>query len=83
MNILRTITFKSDDNFYKLLDHIAKLFHTSKSEIIRKAVINYKDMIEKEKLKKEIKIASMRVRENSIESLKEFEDSLDDGLENV
>jgi len=80
---LRTITFKSDDNFYDLLEHIAKLFHTSKSEIIRKAVVNYKDMIEKEKLKREIRAASMRVRENSIESLKEFEYSLDDGLKDA
>ena len=40
---MHTITLKSDDNFYKTLEDMVKMLHTTKSDVIRRAVIYYKD----------------------------------------
>jgi predicted transcriptional regulator len=36
--IMHTITLKSDDTFYNTLEGMAKSLHTTKSNLIRKAV---------------------------------------------
>ena len=80
---MHTITLKSDDNFFEMLNEMVKSLNTTKSELIRKAVINYKENLEKEKLKLQIQKASMQVRKHSLDINKDFENSLDDGLDNV
>ena len=77
---MHTITLKSDDNFYNTLVEMVKMLKTTKSDLIRKAVIFYKDSLEKERLKEQIKNASLKVRENSSQISKEFEYTLSDGL---
>ncbi len=77
---MHTITLKSDDKFYETLNDMVKTLNTTKSELIRKAVIYYKDALEKEKLKTQIKQASLKVRDESLKISKEFENSLSDGL---
>ena len=75
-----TITLKSDDNFYNTLEDMVKTLHTTKSDLIRKAVVYYKDALEKERLKEQIKNASFKVRVESLKISQEFEPTLSDGL---
>jgi hypothetical protein len=77
---VHTITLKSDDTFYNTLEDMVKTLHTTKSDLIRKAVIYYKDALEKERLKEQIKNASFKVREESLKTSNEFESTLNDGL---
>jgi len=75
-----TITLKSDDNFYNTLEDMVKTLHTTKSDLIRKAVVYYKDALEKERLKEQIKNASFKVRDESLKISHEFDHTLNDGL---
>jgi len=77
---MHTITLKSDDIFYDTLNNMVKSLKTTKSELIRKAVIYYKSVLEKEKLKHQIKQASMKVRKESLKISQEFENTVDNGL---
>jgi len=77
---MHTITLKSDDMFYDTLNDMVKTLNTTKSDLIRKAVIYYKSVLEKEKLKCQMKQASLKVREESLKISKEFENSINDGL---
>ena len=80
---MHTITLKSDNNFFNMLNEMAKSLDTNRSNLIRKAVIHYRDVLEKEKLKMQIKNASMKVREESLKVSKEFDNALNDGLDHV
>jgi len=80
---MKTITLKANDNFLNILNNLAKELNKSKSDIIRTAIIKYNEFIEKEKLKKQFKIASQKVRDESKKIAKEFEITLNDGLKNV
>ena len=77
---MHTITLKSDDDFFEMLNSMAKNLETNRSDLIRKSVIHYKESLEKEKLKLQIKKASLKVREESLKISKEFEGTLEDGL---
>jgi len=80
---MHTITLKSDNDFFMMLNDMVKALDTTKSDLIRKAVTHYRDVLEKEKLKAQIKKASMKVREESLQISKEFDDTANDGLKNV
>ena len=80
---MHTITLKSDNDFFMMLNEMVKALDTTKSDLIRKAVTHYRDVLEKEKLKIQIKKASMKVREESLSISKEFTDTAKDGLKNV
>jgi hypothetical protein len=80
---MHTITLKSDNDFFMMLNEMVKSLDTTKSDLIRKAVVHYRDVLAKEKLKVQLKKASMRVREESLKVSKEFEGTVDDGLKNV
>ncbi len=77
---MHTITLKTDNNFFIMLNEMAVKFGTSRSELIRNAVINYKETLEKEQLKAQIKKASLKVRNESKETAQEFDSLLNDGL---
>ncbi len=80
---MHTITLKSDNNFFNMLNEMVKSLDTNRSDLIRKAVIHYREVLEKEKLKMQIKKASMKVREESLKFSKEFDNTLNDGLDHV
>lgn len=80
---MRTITFKSDDEFYNLLENMVKSVNTTKSDLIRKSVLYYQSILEKEQLKAQIKQASFNVRNDSHKLNQAFDDALEDGLDNV
>ena len=77
---MHTITLKSDDTFYNTLEDMVQKLQTTKSDLIRKAVVYYKDALEKERLKEQIKNASFKVREANLKISQEFEHTLNDGL---
>ena len=80
---MKTITLKTDDNFFEKVTDLAKQLHLSKSELIRRAVAEYEGVMKRKEMKEQMKQASMRVRKSSKMINKEFDDSLEDGLENV
>ena len=77
---MHTITLKSDDTFYNTLEDMVKTLQTTKSDLIRRAVVYYKNALEKEQLKEQIKNASFKVREESLKMSQEFEHTVSDGL---
>jgi len=80
---MHTITLKSDNDFFLMLNDMVKSLDMNRSELIRKAVLHYRDTLEKEKLKIQIKKASMRVRDESSKISKEFDGTIADGLKDV
>ncbi|MFA6760046.1 MAG: ribbon-helix-helix protein, CopG family [Sulfuricurvum sp.] len=80
---MHTITLKADDDFFAMLNSIVKKLGTSRSKLIRDAVLSYNETLEKEKLKEQIKKASMLTRADSLNVADKFETALADGLESV
>ncbi len=80
---MHTITLKSDDTFYDMLENMVEKLNITKSELIRRSVLNYKETLEKERLIEQIRMASFKVRDASLKSAKEFDTTLNDGLVNV
>lgn len=80
---MHTITLKADDNFFKTLNEMVTKLGTTRSNLIRNAVINYKETLDKEQLKAQIKKASFKVRDESNKIANEFVNTLEDGLNNV
>jgi hypothetical protein len=66
-----------------MLNAMVKNLNTTKSDLIKKSVIHYKSVVEKEQLKQQIKAASFKVRAESLRTVKEFEESIEDGLTNI
>jgi len=81
--VMKTITLKTDDNFFEKVTDLAKHLHLSKSELIRRAVAEYEEVMRRREMKEQMKEASMRVRKSNIIINDEFDDSLADGLDNV
>jgi tRNA G37 N-methylase Trm5 len=70
---MHTITLKSDDDFFIMLNEMVKSLNTTKRDLIRKAVIHYHSVLEKEKLKQQIKKASLKTRAESLKVSREFD----------
>ena len=62
---MKTITLKTDDNFFEKVTDLAKHLHLSKSELIRRAVAEYEEVMRRREMKEQMKEASMRVRKNN------------------
>ena len=80
---MHTITLKSDDSFYSILNDMVKSLNITKSELIRRSVIHYREILEKERLKEQVKNASFKVKAQSLQITKDFESTLDDGIGDV
>lgn len=80
---MHTITLKTDDNFFMMLNDMVAKFGTTRSELIRNAVFNYKETLEKEQLRLQIQRASLKVRTESLNIANEFDETLNDGIGNV
>jgi hypothetical protein len=59
---------------------MVKSLHTTKSDLIRKALVSYNDALEKERLKEQIKNSSFKVRKENLKISQEFDTTLNDGL---
>ncbi|CAA6805143.1 MAG: DNA-binding protein [uncultured Sulfurovum sp.] len=80
---MKTITLKTDDTFFNKVTNLSKHLHMSKSELIRKSVIEYENYIKKQALKEQIKESSMRVRVSNKAIIKDFDETNSDGLTDV
>ena len=80
---MKTITLKTDDLFFEKVSSLAKSLDLSKSELIRRSVREYENLIKKQKLKNQIKQASLNVREADKRIIQDFGTTIDDGLKNV
>jgi hypothetical protein len=80
---MHTISLKTDDGFFELLEDMVKKLGTTKSDLIRRAVLSYKESLEREILKEQIKKASMLTRDDSIKISEEFDEVNSDGLKSV
>ncbi len=59
---MKTITLKADEYFDAELTELAERLHTSKSQVIRDAVENYRKHLEREALARQVRDASLKVR---------------------
>ncbi len=80
---MKTITLKTDDSFFEKVNSLAKHLHLTKSELIRRSITQFELQIQKREMKEQMKQASMRVREANREIMSEFDDTLQDDLDNV
>ena len=80
---MKTITLKTDDIFFEKVTELAKTLHLSKSELIRRSIAEYEEAIKRREMKEQLKQASLKVRQANRLINHEFDDTLNDGLENV
>lgn len=80
---MKTITLKTDDHFFEKVSELAKHLHLTKSELIRKAVREYDEVMKRRMMKEQIQEASMRVRYANSKVNSEFDETLHDGLNDV
>lgn len=77
---MKTITLKADDRFDAELTELAESLETTKSQVIRVAVANYRKQLEREALARRIREASLKVRVQAAETALELEEASGDGL---
>ena len=80
---MKTITLKTDDTFFEKVTELAKSLHLSKSELIRRSIAEYEKAIQRREMKEQMRQASLKVRKANRMNNHEFDDTLNDGLENV
>ena len=81
--LMKTITLKTDDTFFEKLSDLAKHLHLSKSELIRRAVAEYEEVMQRREMKEQIKKASISLRNVNSRVNSEFDETLTDGLNDV
>ena len=80
LSIMKTVTIKADAEFDALLNRLAGRLSTTKSRIIRDAVRNYQQYLDREELRQKVKSASLKTRKQALEVSAEFDVSNADGL---
>jgi len=78
---MKTVTLKTDDIFFSRLNDLAAELHLSKSEVIRRAVVAFEAHMQRQKIRSQLKKASLKVREASRKEAEAFEGTLEDGLD--
>ena len=81
--LMKTITLKTDDTFFEKLSDLANHLHLSKSELIRRAVAEYEEVMQRREMKEQIKKASISLRNVNSRVNSEFDETLTDGLNDV
>jgi predicted transcriptional regulator len=77
---MKTVTIKADAEFDMLMNNLAGRLHTTKSRVIRDAVRNYQQHLNREELRQMIRSASLQTREQALEASAEFDAANADGL---
>ena len=77
---MKTVTIKADPEFDALLNRLAGRLSTTKSRIIRDAVLNYQKFLDREELRQEIKSASLKTRNQALDMSDELGAASADGL---
>lgn len=74
-----TATVRLDEKLEMRLNNIAKMLHKKKSDVIREAIEQYANTIEKAK-KSKLQIAIEKTKEIDREEFSDFEGTTDDGM---
>ena len=77
---MKTITVKADARFDSTLTKLAKRLKTTKSSVIRAAVLNYKEHVEREALRQRIREASVKTRQQAKQAVSDFDAATADGI---
>ncbi len=77
---MKTVTIKADPEFDALLSRLASRLHTTKSRVIRDAVRNYQQQLDREALQQRIQTASLKTRKQALLAADDFEAANADGL---
>lgn len=77
---MKTITVKADARFDSTLTKLAKRLKTTKSGVIRAAVFNYKEHVEREALRQRIREASLKTRHQAKQAASRFDAANSDGI---
>ena len=80
LSIMKTVTIKADAEFDALLCRLAGRLSTTKSRVIRDAVRNYQQYLDKEELRQKIGAASFKTRSQTIDVSAEFDAANADGI---
>ena len=76
-SIMKTITLKTQDDFFDQIGKMAADQHLSKSALIRKAIQAYQKQLRGKEIVKQMQVSSLETRGMDKELFKDF-DSLDD-----
>jgi len=76
---MKTITLKTDDEFFAKVTELAKKLHISKSELIREAIKSYEKELRKKRVYKILQKESLAARE-AYKELDLWEETLGDGI---
>ena len=77
---MKTVTIKADAEFDALLNRLARRMSTTKSRVIRDAVRNYQQHLDREALRHQMRSASLKTRQQAIDSSDDFDAANADGL---
>jgi len=77
---MKTVTIKADAEFDALLSLLAGRLSTTRSRVIRDAVRNYQQYLDREELRKKIRSASLKTRDQALNAADEWDAVNADGL---
>jgi predicted transcriptional regulator len=80
LSIMKTVTIKADAEFDALLSRLAGRLSTTRSRVIRDAVKNYQQYLDREELRQKIRAASLKTRAQALDESAEFDIVNADGL---
>jgi predicted transcriptional regulator len=80
---MKTITLKADRQFDAELTRLAKRLRTSKSAVIRKAVVEYKAKLDREEMRERLREVSRRLRDQTLEETEIWDAAIADGLDDA
>ena len=77
---MKTVTIKADAEFDALLNRLARRLSTTKSRVIRDAVRNYQQHLDREALRQRMRAASLKTRKQALDASADFDAANVDGL---
>jgi predicted transcriptional regulator len=77
---MKTVTIKADPEFDALLNRLARRMSTTRSRIIRDAVRNYQQQLDREALRQRMRTASLKTRKQALDTSADFDAANADGL---
>ncbi len=77
---MKTVTIKADKEFDALLNRLAGMLSTTKSNVIREAVRNYQQHLDREELRNKMRAASLKTRQQALKTATDLDPANADGL---
>jgi len=80
MLAMKTITLKADEDFDALLSRLAAKLATTRSGVIRDAVHHYERHLAQDALRRKLRDASRKTRDQAAAAQRDLDDAIGDGL---